>query len=348
MQIDSVLGIVGGVAEDAWNVRCPLCCRPMSLDAYLGALSAERQDLFTILNSMAAGLADGAEDLSDFVFVPGRLHPTWDDADQVFWQAVEQLMLPHAAAADELPILWVGYHVEDRLTKAREAQGFLLTTHRLVAKDTVDLVFSKGVERQYPLTASLSEDAAGFLASVIDDYDWDTAGSLVDEEDSDWIAQLLTEAIASTVNILERRGGRLPTAPAAATSVRERIAELGLSGDAKYVDDNTHVKHFAKLLKKIPIDTDEQILASFSDSTLFGAYGLVITDRNLRSRDLGDEAITTPRADIEASTVRLSDGDSHKILVAPGRIHDAPAHLNAKKMDAVITLLKDWAAGRVH
>ncbi len=318
----------------------------MSLDAYLDGCSPERRDLFSRLNAMAAGLADRAEDLNDFVFVPGRPHPSWDDADAVFWLAVEQLMMPNLAAPDELPVLWVGYHVKDRLTRGREAQGFLLTSHRLIVKDSVDLVFTKGIARQYPLYEALVPSA--LISSVMEDYDWDTAGSLVDQEDADWIEQLLVDAVTSTVQILESHGHTLAAEPEATTNLRERVAELGLSENVKYADDSRHAKHFAKLLKKIALDPGEQVLAAFSDATLFGAYGLVLTDRALRSKDLGDDAISTPRADIDAPSVRLGSDSSHKIEVAGGQAHVVPAHLGPKQVEALLILVREWTVGQIN
>ncbi|BAJ74992.1 coenzyme F390 synthetase [Microbacterium testaceum StLB037] len=316
----------------------------MSLDAYLNGHSPERRELFAELVTMAAGLADHAEDVSPLVFVPGRPHPEWEDADEVLWMAVEQLMLPNPAAPDELPVLWVGYHVQDRLTRKREAQGFLLTSHRLVAKDTVDLVFTKGTERQYPLYEART---ASLASTATEEYDWDGTAALLGDARPDAIEQLLAEAIASTVHILESRGETLPVEPAPTTNLRERVAELDLAGIVKYEDDAKHAKHFAKLFRKVSLDPGERVLASFSDATLFGPYGLVLTDRNLRSRDLGEDAISTPRADIDPSAVRVSPDKAHQLAVGPGRPHDVPTFLDEKQVGALVTLVREWAAGRI-
>lgn len=316
----------------------------MSLDAYLEGRSPERRELFAELVTMAAGLADRADDVSRLVFVPGRPHPEWDDADEVLWIAVEQLMLPNPAASDELPVLWVGYHVQDRLTRRREAQGFLLTSHRLVAKDTVDLVFSKGVERQYPLYEART---ASLASTATKDYDWAGTAALLDEADRDTIEELLAEAIASTVRILESQGEALPVESAPTTNLRDRVAELGLGDIVKDADDAKHAKHFAKLLKKVPLDPGERVLASFSDATLFGPYGLVLTDRNLRSRDLGEDAIATPRTDIDPSAVRVSPDKAHHLVVGPGQPHDVPTFLDEKQVGALVVLVQEWAAGRI-
>lgn len=302
---------------------------------------------------MTRSLADGAPDLSEFVFVPGQPHPDWEDAAEVIWQAVEQLMLPNPASPDELPILWVGYHVADRLTKKREAQGFLLTDRRLVVKDSVDLIFSKGVERQYALQGSSTGAAADLIASVMNDYDWDTAGDLVDQEDAEWIEELLAAAVAGTREVLgepENTDAGSPVAPATtvAGDLRRRVAELGLAADVKYPDDDKQAKHFTKLAKVIPLDPGEQILAAFSGGTLFGVYGLLLTDANLRSRDLGEPAVCTPRAVVDASSVQLSDGDVHKVIAAPGQVHDIPTHLSEKASAALITLIREWAQGRIN
>lgn len=328
----------------------------MTLDTYLAGCSQERRELFSELTSMTRSLADSAVDLSEFVFVPGQPHPDWDDAAEVIWQAVEQLMLPNPASPDELPILWVGYHVADRLTKKRQAQGFLLTDRRLVVKDSVDLIFSKGHERQYALegnSTSAAESAAALVASVMNDYDWDTAGDLVDQEDAEWIEELLAAAVTGTLQTLGRpdRTGPAPAATPSAPVVadlRGRVAELGLAADVKYPDDSKHAKHFAKLAKVIPLDAGERILASFSGGTLLGVYGLLLTDTNLRSRDLGEPAICTPRAEIDASSVQQSGDDPHKIIAAPGQVHDLPTHLDERRVAALTTLIREWAQGHIN
>ncbi|WP_146064570.1 hypothetical protein [Microbacterium azadirachtae] len=321
-----------------------------SIDMYVSSLPPQRAAVFAQLAAGASELAAQKPDIQDFVFVPGHAHPTWDDGQSVLWRAIEQMMLASPAGDDELPVIWVGYDVATRFTNKREAQGFLVTDRRLIVKDDVDLVFSKGEARQYPFAAGVADaaDAARAIASQgIDGYDWNGAGSLVDEEDVEWFRELLVAAITMTLEAGTNADTPLVAALTTASDIRGRVKELGLSPAVKYADDKTHAKHFAKFAKKMPLDAGEEILACFSASTLAGPYGLVLTDRRLRSRDLGEAPVTTPRSVIEPAAVRVNPANGSQILVAPGDAHDVPSHLSAREVSALVTLIQEWAGGRV-
>ena len=321
-----------------------------SMEMYVSSLPPQRAAVFARLAAGASELAAQKPDIRDFVFVPGYAHPTWDDGQSVLWRAIEQMMLGSPAGDDELPVIWVGYDVATRFTNKREAQGFLVTDRRLIVKDDVDLVFSKGEARQYPLavaTTGVADTARTITSEAIDGYDWNGAGSLVDEEDVEWFRELLVAAITMTLDAVANTGTPIAAAPTTASDIRGRVKELGLSPAVKYADDKTHAKHFAKFAKKMPLDADEQILACFSASTLAGPYGLMLTDRRLRSRDLGEAPVTTPRSAIEPAAVRVNPANGSQILVAPGEVHDVPSHLSAREVGALVTLIQDWADGRV-
>lgn len=321
-----------------------------SIETYVSSLPPQRADLFRTLTARASTLAADLPDIQDFVFVPGHAHPTWEDGQNVLWRAVQQMMLVSPAGDDELPVIWVGYDVASRFTNKREAQGFLVTDRRLIAKDSVDLVFGKGEARQYPLYVGPNGVAgtAGAIASTaIGDYDWDTAGSLVDEEDAEWFSQLLVAVITMTLETLGSTGEEVAHAPATAGDVRGRVSELGLTGAVKYPDDPKQAKHFAKFAKKMPLDAGERILACFSASTLAGPYGLMLTDRHLRSRDLGEGPVVTPRSEVDAGAVHADPENGSRIIAAPGTVHHLPGHLGEREAGAVVTLIKEWAEGRV-
>jgi hypothetical protein len=245
----------------------------------------------------------------------------------------------------------VGYDVATRFTNKREAQGFLVTDRRLIVKDDVDLVFSKGEARHhlFPGGPTDAVDTALAIASeAIDSYDWNGAGSLVDEEDVEWFRELLVAGIAMTLEAAPKAGAVGVAAPAPTGDIRARVKELGLSPAVKYADDKAHAKHFAKFAKKMPLDAGEQILACFSASTLAGPYGLMLTDRRLRSRDLGEAPVTTPRSAVEPAAVRVNPANASQILVAPGDAHDVPSHLSAREVSALVTLIQEWAGGRLR
>ncbi len=304
-----------------------------------------------MLTAKASILAAERTDIQEFVFIPGSKHLTWDDSEAVLWRAVEQMMLVSPAGEDELPIIWIGYDVARRFTSKREAQGFLVTDRRVIVKDTVDLVFSKGEERQYPLYIGphgIAGSSATIASAAIASYDWEDAGSLVDAEDAEWFSQLLVSVITMILHALSSTGVEIVAEPPASSDLRGRVKELGLDSDVKYSDDKAHAKHFAKFAKKIPLEAGEQILASFSAGTLAGVYGFMLTDRSVRSRDLMEEPVSTQRSRVDAAAVRVSPGDKHKIIVAAGEVHDIPSHLSERAAASLVTLIQEWADQRIN
>lgn len=323
----------------------------MNLETYVAGLSPQRRALFALLTARASLLAAEYPNIQEFVFVAGYKHPTWDGGDAALWRAIEQLMLVAPAGGDELPIMWIGYDSTRRLSDRRESQGFLVTDQRLIVKDTVDLVFSKGEERQYPLYVGpngIAGSAAAIASAAIDRYDWDDAGSLVDAEDAEWCSHLLVSVITSILETLTTTGADLADAPVTATEIRDRVKELGLGAGVKYVDDIKQAKHFARFAKKMPLDEGEHVLASFSESTLAGVYGIMLTDRYLRSRDLMEEPTVTPRTHIDPAAVRISPENKHKLIVAAGEVHDIPSSMGEKETTALVTLIQEWAATKIN
>jgi len=336
-------------AESLFNLSYALSVE--SIEMYESALPPQRSALFTLLTARAAELAAEKPDIQDFVFVPGHTHPTWDDGQDRLWRAIEQMMLVSPAGDDELPVVWVGYDVATRFTNRREAQGFLVTDRRLIVKDNVDLVFGKGEARQYPLYVGpngIAGSAAAIASTAIESYDWDSAESLVDEEDAEWFSQLLVAAITTTLEAVASTGTAIAGAPVTASDIRARVKELGLFAAAKYADDKKHTKHFAKFAKKMPLDPGEQILACFSASTLAGPYGLMLTDRHLRSRGLGEDPVSTPRVQVEVEAVRVNPQNKSQIIAASGEVHEFPSHLGESEASALVMLIQEWAEGRLN
>ena len=75
--------------------------------------------------------------------MPGQPHPVYSDSDDVLWLALEQLLFTDPLDTEDLPLVWFGYNVQGRFLGRREAQGFLMTDHRLIVKDQVDRIFGQ-------------------------------------------------------------------------------------------------------------------------------------------------------------------------------------------------------------
>ena len=322
-----------------------------SLPQYLDSLPEERRGLFDSLVAAVSARIEDAPRIHAFLFVPQRPHPHFEDADAAFWEAVTQMMLAEPAGADELPVAWIGYHVANRFTNSRQAQGFLVTDRRLLVQDQVSGMFGASLPRQHPLfvgPAGVAASAAEIAESATAAYDWEFAGKLVDGATAQHLATVLAETLTAVLETLSRLGqAREAVAAPKAADLGGRLRDLNLAGVGKSPTDPKHAKHFAKLAKKLPVDPGERILVAFTDATLMGVYGLVLTDRGVRSRDLGEAPVFTPRERIDPAAIRVDPDGAHRLLLGAGEAHDVATSLSETQMRAVGTLLAEWAAGEI-
>ncbi|UOR00406.1 hypothetical protein MUN77_09495 [Leucobacter allii] len=321
-----------------------------SLADYLAPLPAESRELHTALVAAVGERAASAPRVHALLFVPGRAHPHFEDSEAVFWHAAQQLMLDVDPAEGELPVAWIGYDVASRFSGKREAQGFLITDRRLVVKDQVDGIFGTAAPRQYPLftgPAGAAAAAAEITESSTAAYDWTFASDLVDTETAQSMTALLAELLVTVLETLARRRIALAPAPETSASLRGRVRELGLDNDVKYPEDAKHAKHFVKLAKKIPCDAGERVLLAVTGSTLMGVYGLVLTDRGVRSKDLGSDPVVTPRERISPEAIRIDPEQPQRVILGPGEVHELPASLDERRAAGLVTLLREWSAGRL-
>lgn len=323
-----------------------------TLAEYLDSLPAERRELHRTLVGTISARADTATRIQELLFIPGRRHPVWEDSEELFWQAAREMMLPEPAGADELPLVWIGYHAMNRVSRSRQAQGFLLTDRRVIAQDDMAvLMFGQSAPRQYPLfigPAGIAGSAARVAESAADAYDWEDIEGLVEREGAAETAQLLVELVTVVLEAETRLGLELADEPAAATDLRGRLRELGLADQAKLPDDPKQAKHFAKLAKKMPLDPGEQVIVGLTVSVLIGgAFGLILTDRGVRSRDLMEDPEFTPFERVVPAEIRISPENKEQLIVGPGEVHQLTNLLDEKQTAAMVTLVREWAEGRL-
>ena len=233
--------------------------------------------------------------IASFVFLPNQVgHPEFDDAAEVFWQAVTELYLKNPRTDGELPLVYWGFHSFDLLLR-RSSNGVLITDRTLYLVDvgrssaTIPLVDvteirvegdelrvdSKGgpgatlglAQAQRLLVPSTAEDAAAYLSAVV-------------------------AALPHTVE-----------APAAALSPVERISRSNLSSDFQLAGRPSDAKSLAKLANKWKLPTTEPVIFALSSATFAGVYGLAVTDTTLYSRDLMEPLESTALADIDPSAI---------------------------------------------
>lgn len=321
-----------------------------SLEAYLAPLSTDRRALHSTLVGAIVDRGETPDALQELVFVASAAHPVFPDGEAVFWQAIRELMMFEPSGADELPLAWIGYHVMNRVTRTRQSQGILLTDRRVVTQDNFSVLFGSAAPRSYPLYVGpkgIADTAWHIAEEVSANFAWDDLLAKV-PAGAELSMQLLVGWLTSALEIQSRLGVPIAVQPTQASDLRGRLRELGLVATAKIPDPNDRklVKHFEKLLKKVPLAAGERVILSFTDSPIVGApYGTVLTNLGVWSRDLMEEAVFTPLAQILPAEVRTSAERKYQLLLGPGEAHELPASLTDSELAGVVKLLSEWAAG---
>ncbi|MFG6445922.1 hypothetical protein ACFXP7_11450 [Microbacterium sp. P06] len=260
------------------------------LSAYLERLPEGRRDVF---DRMAAEVAavPVPESNGSFVFLAGQTdHPEYDDAEAVFWRAVEQLHLREARTDGELPLVYWGFHSIDLLGR-RQSNG-VLVTDRTVYLDDV------GRDTARFEVETLDAAAIGLVGDALDvdgaRIDLAQVASLLGDTSAVDAAAYLSAVVAVVKSAAEVE------APAVETeTVEQLILSSRLSSDFLLPSRPKDAKGLAKLASKWKLPADEPLLVSLSSATFAGVYGIAVTHRAVYSRDLMEDVHRTPleRAD---------------------------------------------------
>ena len=191
------------------------------------------------------------------------------------------------------------------------------------------------------------ETASVKSAKATDSYSWEFRKGLVNEGMFSALTIRVGTSVAVVLETLHERGAPIGQEPKTAGDLRGRIAELGLNATVKFPEDPKYPKNFAKLAKMIQLDVNETILATFTEAIFMGVYGLVLTSRSVRSRDLGEDPVLTPWESVEPTNVALNAENGKQLVVAPGVVHELPQSLTLQQAEAVADLVREFATGSV-
>ena len=100
--------------------------------------------------------------IARLVFVPAAVPHPFEDAVEVFERAATQLL----AGSAERPVAFLGYHAMNRLTRSREAVGFLVTDRAVHVRDAPSGVILRAPVRRIPLVRGPEGPAASAAATV--------------------------------------------------------------------------------------------------------------------------------------------------------------------------------------
>jgi hypothetical protein len=290
----------------------------------------------------AVGHATGGDPrIAQLVFVPAAVPHPMEDAVEVFQRAAAQLL----DGADERPVAFLGYHAVNRITRSREAVGFLVTDRAVHVKDAPSGILRARV-RRIPLLRGPegpAASAAATTASAADGFAWQHADHLLPPDARPALLGALETAVALTLEHDARTSRRLPAAVPRARDLGGRVAELGLQDVVRLPDDPRHRKHMARLAKALALPAEERVAFTVTDQTLGGPYGLVVTDAAIRSKDLMEPPVATRLAGLDPAALRVEGDRLHA-----GDEHVLPAHLEDAQRAALTVLIREHLGGALR
>jgi len=283
------------------------------LSQYLESLPAGRRAAFDRLAAQVAAIRVPPS-ISSFTFRAGQTdHPDFDDAERVFWRAVEQMYLRAAVSDGELPLLFWGFHSIDLLGR-RHSNG-VLVTDRTVYLDDV----GRGTAQVPTATLDPASIRADSGSLQLGDAGLDLtqmAANLQPTSAAD--AAVYLAAVLSTVQKADAAAGADTDD---AGTVEQLVLASRLSTDFLLPSRPKDAKGLAKLASKWKLSTEETLLVSLSSATFAGVYGIAITDEAVYSRDLMEAVNRTPLGNVDGF---VWDADAKAFRVADG--HLAPSH----------------------
>jgi hypothetical protein len=291
-----------------------------NLSEYLESLPADRQAVFHRLAGVVAAIPVPPS-ISAFTFRAGQTdHPEFDDAERVFWKAVEQLYLREAVSDGELPLVYWGFHSIDLLGR-RHSNGILVTDRTAYLDD---------VGRGTAQLPTQTIDPAGIR---ILDGSLEIGGATLDltqidatlQESSADDAVVYLSAVFSALQRADAASAAETGASAADAAESETVEQLvlasRLSPDFLLPSRPKDAKGLAKLAAKWKLPAEETLLVSLSSATFAGVYGIAVTDHAVYSRDLMEPVQRTALANVAGFDW---DADAKVFRVADG--HLAPTH----------------------
>jgi len=264
------------------------------LPDYLSGLPVGDLSRFGELSSLVDSVPTPPS-IASFVFLPNQVgHPEFDDAAEVFWQAIVELYLNNPRTDGELPVAYWGFHSFDLLLR-RSSNGVLVTDRTLYLVDAgrssaaISLVDVAAIRLEGDELRVDSKGGPGAGLGLAQ------AQRLLEPDTASDAAGYLTAVLAALPRTAE--------APAAALSPAERIARSTLSSDFQLAGRASDAKSLAKLVSKWKLPATEPVLFALSSATFAGVYGLAVTDTILYSRDLMEPLESTALADIDPSAI---------------------------------------------
>jgi|GEM_PF-3362360 len=344
----------------------------------------DREDLGKLSFEITKAISPLKPFVGVFVFPAFDPYYVWRDSNTQFLKGYYELHKDiYPDCLGEVPLLFLGLHVASIFNSNRVSRGIFVTDEAIYT--SIELYSDDPARRYpFPSINSIEPGWVGkFASQVIAEFDSKIIEQLVklssqtsdfDSEDNqaniafvptatnEQMSQILIAELTLALDALMayRMHSPKPIAVASTGGEREsreksanqeqvplsrRIMELGLTSYVKLGSDKKEEKHFKKLGKALSFEDYERIHFAFSDSTFAGAYGLAITDRAIRSRDLMEDPVSSS---LHSSLVAMREEKDRSIIIENKDLHFVPTSIPERQFSAVITLLEEYLTGKIY
>ena len=311
---------------------------------YIATLPVETQNHAQALReqvNLIAATSDG--ELQSYVFLPDQMdHAEFEDAALVFAEAFAQMQLREPLTQHEIPLLFVGYHLATRFTGNRFAQGFLLTDQAVYMQDDFSVLSEPPLAQSFALPRN-SGDVPVFTQQLGTQFQrWKDWLGLVDSSPEvlqPKVLELLQNAI-SAVQHYHQQHGTQQDLQAQPINLAKFIAAHGLGDMALSGNEPKNVKKLAKISAKFQIPADEAIHLALADFPLFGGpYGMALTRSAFYTKDLMEEPLRLPLAQVDERSLRYCD-DGKEMRINSDTPVFFPVHIKSSVREQLLDLLK--------
>jgi hypothetical protein len=236
--------------------------------------------------SALVATVDRDESIRRLVFRPNQTdHPEYDDAADVFWNAVRKMYLKQPRTAGELPLLYWGFHSFDIMAR-RSVNGVLFTDRSHYLVDAGESEFVGALSQVQPDSFTVDDDYltlgdSGNIRLQQVDHLIDSVGA----QHSVQFLAAVTDILQATVSDLDEM---------ITESAESLILSSNLAKSFSIPSRSADAKHIAELVSKWKIPVGETVQFTLSDATFAELYGLAVTDHAVYARDLMENVEWSP------------------------------------------------------
>ena len=250
-------------------------------------------------------------------------HSVWDDTDEVFAKAVEQILDKSLGLQKGVdysktpkfygarPLAFIGVHAQ---MIGRKSIGFLLTSRHLLVKFDASAVNVDEVAAAFRL--------GNYLQNKLENLAWQELEKCEFEIEDEMKAAMKTALEAILQAVLEEG------VKAEERTIADKILELELGEALKTPLDESKL-----LSKSLGVFKPSSPIFHSLDSALFGLskpYGVILDERGLISRELMEEPVFSSWHEIAGASITVKDGEEDAIIIGE-KEHHIPPDLKEKK-----------------